>query len=98
MLLHAYGGENEFTFNESINPQKLTIAAQNVEVGRTKLHNTRRESNAFNLNEACSANVQQKLAKIIEKLLGDYKVITKADRSNPSAPKIDNDSNEFIKF
>lgn len=98
MLLQAYGGENEFTFNESINPQKLTIAAQNVEVGRTKLHNTRRESNAFNLNEACSANVQQKLAKIIEKLLGDYKVITKAARSNPSAPKIDNDSNEFIKF
>lgn len=98
MLLHAYGGENEFTFNNTISLENFTIATQNIEIITTKLQNSLQEKDSLNLHEVCIATAQKKLIEIKKKLLVDYEKISHVAGSNPLRSRIDESSGEFIKF
>lgn len=99
MILLAYGGKNEFTFTEIIKPNNIIIAAHNVEISATKLHNIQNESGELYLNERCIANTQQKLHVIKNKFFEDYKAITKQEFDSSLSP-IQTHSNviELIQF
>lgn len=86
MTLLAYGGKNEFTFTETIKPNNIIIAARNVEVSTTKLHNIQNESGELYLNERCIANTQQKLDVIKNKFFEDYRAITKQELDSSLSP------------
>lgn len=62
MLLQAYGGKNEYTF-EATNPQKLTIAAQNIHIISAKLKRGNLEKIEANYNEHCYAQILNEIAK-----------------------------------
>lgn len=98
MLLHAYGGENEFTFNNTISLENFTIATQNIEIITTKLQNSLQEKDSLNLHEVCIVTAQKKLIEIKKKLLVDYEKISHVAGSNPLRSRIDESSGEFIKF
>jgi len=99
MTLLAYGGKNEFTFTKIIKPNNIIIAAKNVEISATKIHTIKNESGELYLNEGCSANAQQKLDVIKNKLFEDYKAIAKQEPDS-SLSSIQTHSNtiEFIQF
>jgi hypothetical protein len=77
MLLQAYGGENEFTFTESINPQKLTIAAKNIEISTAKLLTLNQNNSSPYLNDNCNKHVKRALDDISKHIDADYRRIAK---------------------
>lgn len=85
MLLQAYGGKNEFTFTETINPQKLTIAAQNIEITAAKLLSVKQDNNQLHLSDHCNKNVKRMLTDISKHIDADVRRIAK---EAPSIPRI----------
>lgn len=85
MLLQAYGGKNEFTFTETINPQKLTIAGQNIEITVAKLLSVKQDNNEFHLSDNCNKNVKRMLNDISKHIDADDRRIAK---EAPSTPRI----------
>lgn len=99
MTLLAYGGKNEFTFAQITKPNNIIIAAHNVEISTTKLHNTQNENGELYLNEKCIANTRKKLDVIKNKFFEDYKAITQQEFDRSLSP-IQKHSNmmELIQF
>ncbi|MDO9366442.1 MAG: hypothetical protein Q8K83_06260 [Methylotenera sp.] len=100
MLLQAYGGKNEFTFTEVINPQKMTIAMQNVEISAIKLLRAKQENGEPYLSEECNANVQRIFNNISKHINADASRIAKkalsTSRINPF--QMDENTLEFTPF
>ena len=81
MLLQAYGGKNEYTF-EAANPQKLNIAAQNINIIMAKLLNVKHENNETNANQNCHPQI---LSLIANRVNADAK---KLDQSSQTGQKL----------
>jgi hypothetical protein len=85
MLLQSYGGKNEFTFDETINLQKLTIAAQNIEITAAKLFSVKQDNNELHLTDNCNKNIKRMLNDISKHIDADARRIAK---EAPSTPRI----------
>ncbi|MFA7349335.1 MAG: hypothetical protein WC009_01125 [Methylotenera sp.] len=93
MLLQAYGGKNEFTFTETINPQKLTIAVQNVEITSAKLLSIKQDNNELHLSDNCNKNVKRMLNDISKHIDADARGIAKEASSTPRINPFQMDAN-----
>lgn len=77
MLLQAYGGKNEFTFTESSNPQKMSIALQNIEISTAKFLKLKQGNSNPYLNENCNNNVKRMLDDISKHIDADCRRVAK---------------------
>jgi hypothetical protein len=97
MLLQAYGGKNEYTF-EAANPQKLTIATQNIDISAAKLLSAEQEKSVAEVNENCRTNIKQILNRIAQRTEADARGISSytptGNRLNPF--QMDANTLEFI--
>jgi hypothetical protein len=93
MLLHAYGGENEFTFNKTIDLKELTIAAQNVEISSAKLFNLKHDNNEPKLSDKCNKNVTHVFNDLSKHILILHRKIAKAPPPTPQINPFQIDAN-----
>lgn len=100
MILDAYGGKNEYTFSNDIHPQKLNLAAQNIDVGAEKLLNLKQENGELLIDKSCNSEVKQKLKKISKNLLHDYYSLTQGTTLDNGlvAPNTDSPKEAFIQL
>jgi len=101
MLLQAYGGKNEYTFTETINPQKLAIAAQNIEISTAKLLSVKHDNNEPLLSENCNKNVKRMLNDISIHMVADGLRLAKEALSTThriNSFQMDSNTLEFTSF
>lgn len=98
MILEAYGGKNEYSFSDNIHPQKLNLAAHNVDVSADKLLNLKQENSDLLIGKSCNNKVKQKLNEISKNLLDDYYSLTQgaAHDNGLVAPSAESTKEEFI--
>lgn len=96
MLLQAYGGKNEYTF-EAANPHKLNIAAQNINIIMAKLLNVKHENNETNANQNCHPQI---LSLIANRVNADAKKLDQSSQTDQKLKPFQMDVSivEFIPF
>ncbi|PPD53833.1 MAG: hypothetical protein CTY12_04405 [Methylotenera sp.] len=96
MLLQAYGGKNEYTF-EAANPHKLNIAAQNTNIIMAKLLNVKHENNETNANQNCHPQI---LSLIANRVNADAKKLDQSSQTDQKLKPFQMDVSivEFIPF